>query len=89
MVLECNSTLGFRLTWLIKKPGSSNRYEIYNGYDFVDDTHNVSSYCKVKNGNPGKYELNVNGIEEAAQQYICLEPGSWMEASAEVTTIGK
>lgn len=89
LVLNCNSALGYRLTWLIKKPGYASRNEIFNGYNLINVVHNVSSYHRVVSRMPGNYELHVNATKEAGQQYICLEPGSLDEASAEVTIIGK
>lgn len=71
------------------KHGSSSSCEIFNGYNLVEDVQNVSSYCKVDNGMRGIYDLKVTTtIIEAAQRYICLEPGSLDEASAEIIILG-
>lgn len=84
VILMCESTLGYRLSWLIKTPWSSEKVQIFDGYRL---SKNVTSYCRVINGVPGKYNVSLTSTTNAAQQYVCLEPGTMMEASAEIIII--
>lgn len=85
VILPCLSTFGYRLNWLTKSGNNSDRFRIFNGFYL---NKNVTSYCKVQNGAPGKYDLNITANRNAAQQYICREPGTLIEASAALIIIG-
>lgn len=84
VIFKCKSTLKNRLNWLIKTTKSSAELLIFNGRRV---SRNVTSYCKVTNGEPGKYDLNLTATTKAAQQYVCQEPETLIKASAELIII--
>lgn len=70
----------------MKTSSSSQEFLIFDGYRVNKD---VISYCKVVNGEPGKYDLNLNATTKAGQQYVCQDPFTLMRASAELIVIGR
>lgn len=51
----------------------------------------AKSYCTVTSDEPGQIDLHVRlrNTADAAQTYICLEPGTLEEASADLIWIGE
>lgn len=70
----------------MQKNHNSEKEPLYNGFYLRPD---AKSYCTVKADEPGKIELCLGNTAEAAQTYICMEPGTLDEASADVVWIGK
>lgn len=86
IVLGCKSDCQCNLKWFVKKESVPKKEQLYNGYTLSSE---AKSYITVIADEPGKYYLNLTNKPDAAQTYICLEPGSLAEVSADVIWIGK
>lgn len=84
--MACKSDYQSRLKWDVHKNDSGND-ELYNGYFLHPD---AKSYCTVITDEPGKCYLRlIRNTAEVAQTYICVEPASLCEASADLIWISK
>src|SRR6218665_3523440 len=84
--LPCKSSCQCRLKWYLQKSQDSEKEVLYNGYALRPD---AKHYCTAIADGMGNCNLNLTTAEEAAQTYICLEPGTLLEASADLIWIGK
>lgn len=83
VVMACKSNCQCNLRWFVNK-NHDEKEDLYNGYFLSSD---ANSYCSVTADEPGKYNLNLMNKPDAAQTYICLEPGTLAEASADLILI--
>jgi len=82
--MTCKSDYQSRLKWDLHKNNDTRNDVLYNGYYLRPD---AKSYCTVIADDPGKCYLRLNNTAEAAQTYICVEPGTLLHASAELIWI--
>lgn len=84
--MTCRSHYQSRLKWNVQKNDDSGNEVLYNGYFLRPD---AKSYCTVITEEPGKCYLRLRNTAAVAQTYICVEPGTLNEASAELIWISK
>lgn len=82
--MACKSDYQYRLKWDVYKNNDYRKDVLYNGFFLHPDAR---SYCTVVADEPGKYYLRLKNTAEAAKTYICVEPGSLSEASADLIWI--
>lgn len=85
--LACKSDCQCNVQWYVRKNHSAENEIFYNGYFLRPD---AKSFCTVITDEPGKCYLrtNLTNSAEAAKTYICLEPGTLDEVSADLIWIG-
>jgi hypothetical protein len=84
--MTCKSDYQRRLKWVVHKSNKSRSNVLYNGYFVRPD---ADSYCTVLTDDHGRCSLRLSSTADAAQTYICVEPGSLHEASADLIWIAK
>ena len=85
VVMECRSNVG-RISWHVVPFWSSVQTDLWSGYHLRPT---ATSYCSIDNSTGGQWNLNISHRSEAAQTYICLEPGTLKKVSAELIYISK
>ena len=86
IVMECRSSDGRRISWHVVPCLPSSEMVLWSGYDL---RRNATSYCSVDKSTAGQWNLNISHRCEAAQTYICFEPGTLKNVSAELIYISK
>lgn len=81
---KCKSNRGKRLNWLTQK--NESQLILFDGYSVCKE---AESFCSVENEEPGEFFLTLAAIHEAAQTYICQEPGTESESSADLIIIDR
>ena len=84
--MTCKSDYQNRLKWNVRENNDSAIEVFYNGYYLRED---AVSYCAAITDEPKKCYLRLRNEPQAAKTYICVEPGSLREASADVIWISK
>lgn len=82
----CRSSEGFVLQWFIQANDTTQRQSLALGDEIRSEQ--AKSYCRVRNGAPGKFTLILSIQVESAQTYTCHEPGTHQERSAELILLG-
>lgn len=83
--MSCRSDQGYKVSWYVRQFWSAEKVELWNGYRL---SRNATSYCSVKSSVDGLCNLTIYHRSKAAQTYICFEPGTLQEFSAELIFIG-
>ena len=87
VVLACKSDCQCKLHWSVRNNHGGEDEKFYNGYFLRDD---AKSYCSVIEDEPGECDLRTNPANstQAAQTYVCIEPGTLDEVSADIILLG-
>lgn len=83
--LSCASDSEDSVAWVAYSPGSAEREYIS---DCRDLSPSASQYISIYRERKGPCSLRINATRIAAKRYICKEPVSAMEASAELIILG-
>lgn len=84
--MKCRSDQGYKVSWYIRQFGSAKKVALWSGYML---NPSAMSYCSVESSVNGQCNLIIYHRIKAAQTYICFEPGTLQELSAELIFIGR